>query len=459
MAAREAQFAVPHSLGENPFPEADTRHAQWEQFSAASMQRVERLVHGLLELSTVIDAASYSEWRTRYQDAPIAYDSDRVASWLSTGRQIFKLFDKVAGGALDMLVRGPEGLKLAQMIIEDLAASLRVAIGSCDESAMSTRLTRWRESWLERAQLYVSPQSAGESVPPAPLDKWFLPDAEAASYAPSFFRSVKSQRLQAIATLRREMTDTCEKARPKTTDDLYRELVPAMVRYAEDLFSAASDERLQRGLQPRSYERWLDKCESAVISDCCEDMGSQFPTAVGLLSQFANERQMPETFRSAIGLWGAWNPFSSAPFRDELKNYLRVHLRTQTRLRWLAKAPPRVVNAGRHSQKESGEIHSRLAAESNRDVTAAAKLSKNPAPEKPRGAPRKPEADKTRVHWETIGKPMKLTAKVCDALAEHSYPDEYAKAKLRTPARKRLRDRVSQQVRRLMIKAPASAAT
>lgn len=78
--------------------------------------------------------------------------------------------------------------------------------------------------------------------------------------------------------------------------------------------------------------------------------------------------------------------------------------------------------------------------------------------QKRRGAPSKPEAEKTRIYWAKIGKPLRLDAKVCDVLAEHSYPNEYAKAKLHTPARKRLRDRVSQQVRRLL-KASVSAAT
>jgi hypothetical protein len=350
VAARETQFAVPHSLGENPFPEADKRYAEWEEFSAVSLQRVARVVQGLQELSAVIDAASYAEWRTQYADAPEAYDLDRVTSWLNTGSLIFRRFDRVAGEAFKKFVHGPEDLKYAERIIERLAGSLQAAIGApADNSAMSDRVTRWREWWLELAQLEVSPKSAEQFVPAAPRDKWFLPDANFASHTPTFFKSVKSRRLRAIATLRRDMADIVEKSRPKTTDELYRALLPAIVSYAEDLFDASADTKLQNG-NPRSYENWLDGCEKAVISDCCEGMQSQFPAAVGLLTESNNERRMPETFRAAIALWGAWNPFSSSTLRDELKNDLNVRLRTQARLRSLAKLHARA--AGIHPQKE-----------------------------------------------------------------------------------------------------------
>jgi hypothetical protein len=76
----------------------------------------------------------------------------------------------------------------------------------------------------------------------------------------------------------------------------------------------------------------------------------------------------------------------------------------------------------------------------------------------PRGAPKKAEAEKTRTRWAEMGKPAKLTARVCDELAMHTYPGEYAKAERRSPARKRLRDRVAQQVRALMKKPGAPAA-
>jgi hypothetical protein len=70
----------------------------------------------------------------------------------------------------------------------------------------------------------------------------------------------------------------------------------------------------------------------------------------------------------------------------------------------------------------------------------------------PRGAPKKPEAEKTRAKWAEMGKPSKLTAEVCEALARHTYGPEYDKAKPRSPARRTLHDRVAQQVRPLMKK-------
>jgi hypothetical protein len=85
---------------------------------------------------------------------------------------------------------------------------------------------------------------------------------------------------------------------------------------------------------------------------------------------------------------------------------------------------------------------------------------RSPKPKGRRGAPKKPEAEKTRTHWVHIGKPTKLTVEVCDKLAQHSYPDLYAKTKPRSKARKTLRDRVAQQVRPLIKNAaPAGSAT
>ncbi len=75
------------------------------------------------------------------------------------------------------------------------------------------------------------------------------------------------------------------------------------------------------------------------------------------------------------------------------------------------------------------------------------KTRRAPKPKKPSGAPKKPVADKTRALWAEMGKPTRLNKEVCDKLAQHSYPEEYAKTKLHSPARRTLRDRVARQVR------------
>ena len=76
-----------------------------------------------------------------------------------------------------------------------------------------------------------------------------------------------------------------------------------------------------------------------------------------------------------------------------------------------------------------------------------------------RGAPKKAQAEMTRARWEEIGKPQ-LTAEVRDRLAEFSYPTEFARAKLYSKERKKLRDRVAKQVKPLINKAaPAAPAT
>lgn len=75
-----------------------------------------------------------------------------------------------------------------------------------------------------------------------------------------------------------------------------------------------------------------------------------------------------------------------------------------------------------------------------------------------RGAPKKPEAEKTRAHWVKMGRP-RLTAGVCDELAQHTYPGDYARAERYSTARKTLRDRVARQVRPLINKAAPTTPT
>ena len=363
----EAHFSVPHSLGQNPFLESDARHSDWQQFESDTLKGLVRFITKLNDLSNVTDAASYSAWRSKYLEwkLPENYDQ-QTAAWMNQDQAhwIIRYFTEAADRAVRIFVNDSGDI---DQIIERLAASLRATIGTrVDDAIMPSRITHWREWWLERARLEVARQSVEEFVPLSPRDKWFLPDADFASHNSAFFEPVKSHRLNAIATLRREMEDIVEKTRPRTTDDLYRVLLPAVVSYAEDLFDASADAKLQSSGKPRSYEKWLDRCEKAVISDCCEGMGSQFPAAVGLLAEFINERQTPETFRAAIGLWGAWNPFSSDPFSEQLKNYLCVHLATQTRLRWRAKAHAGAMLNGNHPQKRTDERSPHATAVQNR---------------------------------------------------------------------------------------------
>jgi hypothetical protein len=306
----------------------------------------------------VTDAASYSAWRSKYLEwkLPDSYDQ-QTAAWMNQDQAhwIIRYFTEAADHAARTFLKDSGDVDLSDRIIDRLAGSLRATIGTrVDDAIMSSRITHWREWWLERARLEVSRRSAEEFAPLSPRDKWFLPDADFAAHTSAFFEPVKSHRLNAIATLRREMEDTFEKTRTRTTDDLYRVLLPAVVRYAEDLFGASADAKLQSSGKPRSYEKWFDRCEKAVISDCCEGVGSQFPAAVGLLAE-SIERQSPETFRAAIGLWGAWNPFSSDPFSEQLKNRLRLHLATQVRLRWRAKAHAGPVHKVNDPHKEAGE--------------------------------------------------------------------------------------------------------
>jgi hypothetical protein len=185
-----------------------------------------------------------------------------------------------------------------------------------------------------------------------PLYRYLLPDAKRAYRTSPFFKLVRGNRLRAIGELRHEMADIIQQNLPQTTGDLYRLVEPPIIRYAEDLFGHLAEVKLKNGCQPRAYEKWLDRCTKAVVSDCCEGMSSQFPTAVGLLAHRIDERQSPETFRAVWGLWEAWNPFSSKPFSENLESCLKVQLMTQTRLLWLAKAH-RAPHTGNRAQKRS----------------------------------------------------------------------------------------------------------
>lgn len=64
------------------------------------------------------------------------------------------------------------------------------------------------------------------------------------------------------------------------------------------------------------------------------------------------------------------------------------------------------------------------------------------------GAPQIKETKVAWALWEQMGRP-KRSLSVCNKLAEATYPKEYAETKLRSRARKNLRDRAWQAVQRL----------
>jgi len=149
-------------------------------------------------------------------------------------------------------------------------------------------------------------------------------------------------------------------------------------------------------------------------------------------------------------------------FLDQLRHlrgYLEPRILALQNRTGVGIATQNAIEAGRESDpgKNPGESQPGVARDSTLSVDAVASIPARPAPgeplhQRPRGAPKKDVAEKTRAQWAEMGKPPKLNAAVCDALAEHSYPDEYAKARLRSRARKTLRDRVAQQVRPFMNK-------
>jgi hypothetical protein len=155
--AQKAQFGVPSSLGENPFPETDTRYAKWEEFSAVELQRVVHVVRGLQELSAVVDAATYAEWRTRYAEAPEDYRRSQVASWLGgEGRGVVReRFDRIAVEASNAFVHGPEDLVYSESIIENLGVAMLVTAGEGNEWWALPWVDKWKNWHLQFAKYFA----------------------------------------------------------------------------------------------------------------------------------------------------------------------------------------------------------------------------------------------------------------------------------------------------------------
>src|SRR6266702_7692564 len=77
-------------------------------------------------------------------------------------------------------------------------------------------------------------------------------DAAYAQECPAFFRPVKTARLEAIATLRKEAAATVQSAMPQTKQQLEQCLWPALSKYTEDLFDKMAEAKLSRGRSGRS---------------------------------------------------------------------------------------------------------------------------------------------------------------------------------------------------------------
>jgi len=244
------------SLGDNPFPANDERHAAWETFSADAALGLSRLISSLQEVSGVSDAASYEVWRLRYAELapPDVYDPTWVTrmvvedqtQWI-TGR-----FSRLLCKAFELFIRGSDDLDCAKQIVECLAAALLATIRkSVGDSEASARVAQWRRWWLptkaklRRHRSNLKRESKTVSIAPAAISDrasdivedpdwppYWRVDSYYARECPTFLRPAKAARLDAIATLRAKAVDTVQRAKPQTRDELERCLRPAFVEYA-----------------------------------------------------------------------------------------------------------------------------------------------------------------------------------------------------------------------------------
>lgn len=357
--AQRAHFRVPESLGENPFPAGDERREAWEAFSTGVVAALERLISSLDEIWGVTDAASYTDWSSRYAELlpSDTYSLAEVAR-IRDGDQsqwIFARFTKIAMVAFGKFIHGPEDLEFAKLIMSRLAEGLRATLGN--DSGVDSRVEEWRSSRTPNKALLQrlrrshkagtgdQDEDAHDESRRLDRDHFLRDDADLSKEPPRFLRGIRKQRLSAISTLWTEAASAVEKELPKNRDQVICCLKPLIRNYAivlfDELANAQSHTLGPRG-SPKRFREWLRlKCQKAVLDDTSEYTSSQFPIAIGHLIGLFGENQAAETWRALWSTSIAWNPFSNDPCRNSLKKYLTTHLEARS-VYWegMAESPP-----------------------------------------------------------------------------------------------------------------------
>lgn len=345
---QHAHFRAPQSLGENPFPAGDERREAWEAFSTGVVAALERLISSLDEIWGVTDAATYSDWSSRYVEL-LPSDTYRLAevARIRDGDQsqwIFGRFTKIATVAFEKFIYGPNDLEFAKLIVSRLAEALRATLGN--DSGVDSRVEAWRSSrvpnkaTLRRLHRLRKADTAHETEddPDEPgrrdRDQFLRDDADLSKEPQRFLRGIRKQRLSAISTLWAEAASAVEKELPKNRDQVICCLKPLIRNYAVALFDAlaqAQSRTLSQSAAPKKFRDWLRlKCLKAVVDDSCGYMSSQFPIAIGHLIGLFDENHAPETWRALWSTSIAWNPFSDDACRKSLKKYVATHLEARS---------------------------------------------------------------------------------------------------------------------------------
>jgi hypothetical protein len=443
-------FTAPDSLGDNPFPANDGRHAEWETFSTDAVVGLSRLISSLQEVSGVSDAASYEVWRLRYAELapPAVYEptwvfrmvSEDQTHWI-TGR-----FTRLLGKAFELFIRDPEDLECAKQIVQRLAAAMAVALGK--NVGDSAQVAQWRKWWsptkatlrrrssnLNRARKIISTAqtvASSDRVPDIVEDPGGRPywraDSVAARECPTFLRPAKVERLAAIAKLRKDAAEVVQRTRPQGRQELEQCLWPVFSEYAEHVFDKMADAKLSAsslGGRSRAYGIWLrSKCLPAVVDDICRPIIGQFPVTVRYVAEIVGEVSRPQELvilRQVLWVTIAEEvipgPDSST---KRLENRLINTLLEERIPLWAAKSTQRRLatapEVATQPQSASGSRDPGAAP----DKAASGRAT--PEPEQP-SSPRAPAP-------ETPGDPSRLTACPPQRIAEGAMESDTESARL-----------------------------
>ena len=471
------QFNPPDSLGPNPFPVDDDRHVQWETFSSDAIGGLSRLISSLRELSEVTDAESYEDWRRRYIELspPADYESAWVAHMVDSdqARWIIGRFTRLVDKAFEVFIHGPGDLVHGKQIVQCFADAMLATMGTAVSDEVFARVVRWREWWRPtraKLRLYHTnlrqagrnraiAESAASSDPAAEEADWiriqradWRDDADYSLRPPPILLLVKSARLDAIMTLRREAADSVLRTLPQTAQDLELCLWPAFSTYAEFVFDKTAEAKLSaggRGCRSTPYVRWLrSKCLPAVVEDICRPIIGQFPITLHHAVEIIGDGQSRELDSTRQAIWGMLTEVIGGPFTENLKKRLTVLLIGRS-LRWEARVVAQAAPAAtvRESKRKS------VAGAQN--VSPPQEDSAVNARSPKRGAPEKPQTAMIFRAWVGMAKP-RLTSSVKDKIAKKIFPQEFQKAQSNQSDRKKLRDRIQSAIRRHSAREPAT---
>jgi hypothetical protein len=313
-------FTAPDSLGDNPFPANEGRHAEWETFSVDAAAGLSRLISALQELTGVIDAVSYEAWRVRYAELapPTEYEPAWVVRMVREDQThwITDQFKRLLGKAFELFIRGPEDLESAERIVRALAGALGIALGN--GLGNSAVVAQWRKWWwptkaklrhyhsnldwareiISNAQTATSSDRVSDIVEDPGWRLRWCTDSEYARECPSFLQPAKAARLDAIGILRAKARETVQADKPQTREELERCLWPAFSDYAKTVFDRMAESDLGargRGRRSKKFGQWLkSKCLPAVVDDVCRPIFGQFPVTLRYVAESIGEVYRPE---------------------------------------------------------------------------------------------------------------------------------------------------------------------